>query len=213
MKKKVDSLIYKKVNFSYDGEHWVFPENISVKFDRGNLNVVTGENGSGKSTLLNLALRIWENYLGNIYLEKEDIKTFDKIYLRDMVAYSFQVPMVIQDTITDNIALGKEVNLQKIEYLLKQLRLWNDIIEMPDRLQTIIDRDSLSQGQLQKIGIARVLYTESPVIIFDEPTSNLDAESVTAFIDFIQELKEKFLIVLISHDDKIVAQADYRFFF
>lgn len=210
MNNVISSLSFKNVNFAYEESKNIFAESISVEFQIGSINVVTGENGCGKSTLLNLPLGIWNNYSGFIYMDKEDMKAFDKEHLRNLVSYAFQMPAIVKDTILSNIAWGKTIEIERIVRLVEAINFRDDIESKPQSFHTIIDREALSQGQLQKMEIARVLYTDSPIMIFDEPTSNLDVKSVHALIRLLKEIKHQHLIIIISHDDRIIQEADYK---
>lgn len=211
MNNRISSLRFKDVNFAYVDNKNIFSKNICVEFSVGKINVVTGENGCGKSTLLNLSLGIWDNYSGAIYLDEKNINSYSKEHLRDLISYGFQMPAVVRDTFLNNIVWGTPINKKRIEYFINAVKLSDDIAKKPQQLLTVINRNNLSQGQLQKLEIIRVLYKDSPVMIFDEPTSNLDVESVRSFIKLLKVMQEKYLLIVISHDDRIISTADYQF--
>ncbi|WP_124067748.1 ABC transporter ATP-binding protein [Clostridium sp. E02] len=206
-----NTLIYRDVNFSYMDGKYIYGAPMIVQFEKGNINVVSGRNGCGKSTLLNLALGVWDNYMGDIFIDDMNMKNMDKDRIRKSIIYGFQEPVIFNDTILNNITIGGEFNKKEVQVLADQLLLLDDINEMPQKFDTVIDRNSLSQGQIQKVNICRMLYSKRSIMIFDEPTSNLDFKSVDAYIDLIQKVKDKYLIIIISHDKKIISEADYNF--
>lgn len=206
-----NSLIYREVNFSYVDDKYIYETPITVHFDKGNINVVSGPNGCGKSTLLNLALGVWDNYSGGIFIDDKNMKDMDKDCIRKLMIFGFQEPVIFNDTILNNITIGGEFNKKEVEGLADQLLILDDINEMPQKFDTVIDRNSLSQGQIQKVNICRMLYSKRSIMIFDEPTSNLDFKSVDAYINLMKKIKDKYLIIIISHDKKIISEADYNF--
>lgn len=207
---KIQELYFKDINFVYDSIP-VYANNITVKFQRGNINIITGENGCGKSTLMNLALYIWDNYEGNIYIDNRDISEFDKEVLRAHIGFSFQDPAIFNDSLINNITLGVRVEESCMYAVLDVLHFLNDINAMEQKMNQVVDNKSLSQGQKQKVSICRLLYSKKPIMIFDEPTSNLDMISTDAFINYLQRIKKEFLVIVISHDIRLIQVADYNY--
>jgi ATP-binding cassette subfamily B protein len=206
-----NSLVYREVNFSYIDNKYIYETPIMVEFRKGNFNVVSGFNGCGKSTLLNLALGVWDNYTGDIFIDDTNIHNIDKDSLKKKIIFGFQEPVIFNDTVLNNITIGRAYDKKRVEEIADCLLLLDDINEMPQKFDTVIDRNSLSQGQIQKVNICRILYSERPIMIFDEPTSNLDFKSVEAYINLVRKIKDKHLIIIISHDKKIISEADYNF--
>jgi ABC-type multidrug transport system fused ATPase/permease subunit len=200
---------FKDVSFSYNDQQKII-ENINLKLIQGNINTIIGKNGSGKTTLMNLVLNIWDNYTGDIYVNEIDIKEFDREDLLGIIGCCFQKTPIFKDTIEKNIILDYQKDEKKLNFLLKQINLFDDFTVLNDGIQTIIsDNNKLSGGQVQKIGILRAIFANKPILIFDEPTSSLDNISHTLFIKLVNEMKKKHLIVVISHDEKIINVSDY----
>jgi ABC-type bacteriocin/lantibiotic exporter with double-glycine peptidase domain len=205
------SLAYREVNFSYIDNKYIYETPITVQFHKGNINVVSGFNGCGKSTLLNLALGVWDNFIGDIFIDDKNVKSLDNDNLRKLIIFGFQEPVIFNDTVLNNITIDRVLDKKHVEELADQILFLDDINKMPQKFDTIIDRNSLSQGQIQKVNICRILYSGKSIMIFDEPTSNLDFKSVDAYINLVRKIKDKYLIIIISHDKKIISEADYNF--
>lgn len=204
----INTLRFEAVDFCYEVGNPIYISPVSAKFEQNRINVITGPNGCGKTTLMNLALKMWE-YKGNISINKTDIRVLKNEVVRSQIAFCFQEPAIFNDTIKSNIILNHDYDKDYFDYLLKATLLYNDIQLMSNGMDTVVNNHMLSQGQMQKISVCRALYSRKPVMIFDEPTSNLDSLSKQALTEFFQEIKKNHVIIVITHDKKLAEYADY----
>ncbi|MGW8959348.1 ATP-binding cassette domain-containing protein [Paenibacillus sp. NPDC055715] len=193
---------FKDVSYSYNGLEKAL-SHISFSVDRNDIFCLSGRNGAGKSTLLKLLTKINCNYTGNILLDGKELRNWKREEVSDKIGICFQEPVMYMDTIMNNITLGKQ------GIPIEQLNVYIELLDTKNFIQghgegQIIGRNfSLSGGQQQLISILRNIYVNKEVLIFDEPTSNLDVVVKEHFITILDELKQSHIIMLITHDSKV----------
>lgn len=208
------SIDFNKVSFYYNKANYVLKD-ITLKFEKGKKYVIIGESGSGKSTLLKLLLRYYDNYSGNIYIDKNEIKLFDINSLYNNISIIHQNVFMFDDTLKNNITLYKEYDDQEIINILHAIGLASLINSLPNGLYEYIGDNGLklSGGEKQRIAIARALVRHSDIVILDESTSALDNETTFNIEQSILDLKDITVIsvthkliknILISYDEIIV---------
>jgi ABC-type multidrug transport system fused ATPase/permease subunit len=204
-------LIFKKdvkinnLDFSHKNQEINFFDNLSLKINKNDCVGIFGMSGSGKTTLVDLIAGVLNTE--NSYLEIDDykIKSSQEISAwQDKIGYVAQSTFILNDTIRNNIAFGlnkNEINDDKVILALKTVQLNNLLVRFNYDLNGLFDENgsNLSLGEKQRIGLARALYRESEVYIFDEPTSSLDPENEELFISFLQEFKKDKTVIMISH--------------
>lgn len=170
--------------------------NLDWSFVSPGLYLVKGENGSGKTTLLNLLA----GYLPDYHAQGRIVYTGMQ---RGQVAYVSQHPAFFSTTIRDNIAMGKEVRNEDILDILHRVHLFQVIEQLPEGLDTVMGDGGFhfSQGQSQRLALARALLHDSRLLLFDEIENALDKESVDALLSILSELMDTKLIVMITHRD------------
>ncbi len=192
-------------------------ENCSLKAQKGSITAITGESGSGKSTLFKILLGLYEPQRGNITLNG-DIKVDSS--LRGLFAYVPQGNMILSGTVRENITLCNDaVSQEEIIKAAKAACIYDIIEELPDGLDTKLQErgGGLSEGQLQRISIARALLTDAPILLFDEATSALDEETETRLLRNIKAMSEKTVLFVTHRNtslkvcDKIVRVEDRKF--
>ena len=199
-----DSINFKNINFSYEEkkENKVFKD-LSLEIKKNQIIGVFGPSGSGKSTFADLLSGLLIPTSGSIFLDGKNV--VDNPYaLRAIFAYVPQTVYLLNDTIKNNITFGNEsskINFDKLEKSIKLSQLSKFVESIPNGLETIVgERGSmLSGGQIQRIGIARAIYHESEILIFDESTNALDLQTEKKIIEEIKELKNTNTIIIISH--------------
>ncbi|KAK9097407.1 hypothetical protein Sjap_022904 [Stephania japonica] len=173
---------------------------VCVDISKGLIVGIIGPSGSGKSTFLRALNRLWEPSSGSIFLDGQDITDLDVLSLRRRVGMLFQLPVLFEGNVMDNVRYGPNLRGKKLqdEEILRLLKL-------ADLDDTFVKKNSneLSVGQAQRVALARTLANEPEVLLLDEPTSALDPISTQNIEDAIVKLKKEGLtIVMVSHSIK-----------
>lgn len=197
---KTKEIIFDNITFSYGRENVL--ENTRLVLNKGDFALLAGISGIGKSTLTKLLLDVISPDKGEIYLKLSD---GEKVYIdkniRSLFSYVPQGNFLLSGTIRDNIAfVSSEPDEQKIIDSAKIACAYDFIDNLPNGLDTRVGENGkgLSEGQIQRIAIARAVYSDAPIIIFDEATSALDANTEVQLLKNLKKLKNKTCI-LISH--------------
>lgn len=198
------------LHFSYDGSEDVLSE-IYLHADMGEIVGIVGESGCGKSTLLKLLLRFWQKSHGNICYNGIDIDRIDGDNLLQNVTMVSQVTYLFDETIEDNLRIAKfDASQAEIEEACKLASIHDFIMTLPKAYKTRAGLlgDNLSAGEKQRIGLARAFLSGSPLILLDEPTSNVDSINEGIILRALREQKYKKTIILVSHRESTMAIAD-----
>lgn len=195
----------KNISFSFDekkNEKKLF-ENINITFKKGEITGLIGKTGSGKSTLANIVSGLIEEYEGSI--EINNTSNFNINILMRSVGYVPQITNLLDDSIENNICFGinrKQISKEKLDKIIDEVELTELIENLKGGIKTIIGDQglTLSGGQRQKIALARTLYLDPKIIIFDESTNSLDKLSEEQFFENIIKLKRDKIIICITHD-------------
>lgn len=196
----IDSIEVKNISFAYESKK-IF-DNFSVDFKAGKINGIWGESGCGKSTLLKLLMRFWNVDNGTIVINGEDINKIPTCDLRKLESYMTQQTYLFNDTIGNNIAIAKEdATKNEIIEAAKKASIHDFIISLPNGYDTNVGEldDSLSGGEKQRIGLARVFLHDAPLILLDEPTSNLDSLNEGIILKSLREQQGEKTVILVSH--------------
>ncbi len=194
------TIAYKGVSFRYDGE-WVLKD-ISFTVKKGEKIAIVGASGAGKSTLVNLLLRFYDPTSGEILIDGIDIRKVTLKSLRDQIAIVTQEVILFNDTVRNNIAYGRpDVTEEEIIKAAKAANAHDFIMQLPEGYDTVIGEQGvkLSGGQRQRISIARALLKNAPILILDEATSSLDAESEREIQEALDRLMESRTVFIIAH--------------
>ena len=190
------TLEIKNLFFGYAGESVLRDFSLCAK--RGNITAITGESGSGKSTLFKLILGLYEPQSGSITINGEIPLDAS---LRGLFAYVPQGNMVLSGTVRENITMNnRTVTDEQIERAARAAEIYDYIISLPDGFEThLAERGAgLSEGQIQRISIARALLTNAPILLLDEATSALDEETETRVLANIKSMTDK-TVLFITH--------------
>lgn len=188
------------VTFSYDDE--TILDDYSLKLEPGKITGIHGVSGSGKSTILKLLMRFWDVHQGSITVDEEEIKQIPTKHLRDMESYVTQETHLFHDSIANNIAIAKkDATREEIMEVCKKASIHDFIMTLPKGYDTEVGElgDTLSGGEKQRIGIARAFLHDAPMILMDEPTSNLDSLNEGIILKSLKESSKQKTIVLVSH--------------
>ena len=188
------------VTFAYENE--TILDDYSLKLESGKITGIHGASGSGKSTLLKLLMRFWDVNQGSVSVDGEDVRKIPTRHLRDMESYVTQETHLFHDSIANNIAVGSPAaSREAIIEAAKKASIHDFIMKLPKGYDTEVGElgDTLSGGEKQRIGIARAFLHDSPLILMDEPTSNLDSLNEGIILKSLREAAEKKTVVLVSH--------------
>lgn len=199
----------KDLSFSYDGEKTVLND-ISATFKKHELISIVGESGCGKSTLASLLCGTTKGYIGSIIIGGVEIKDIDeKTLMNNITAVNFN-SYIFAGTVRENMLIAdKNASDEKMIEALKMVNLWSFLSEQ-DGLDTKLNQQgsNFSGGQRQRLAIARALLHNTPIYVFDEVTSNIDAESENDIMAVIHNMAKIKTVILISHRLENVVGSD-----
>ena len=197
------------VTFAYGEE--VILDNYSLKLQPGKITGIHGASGSGKSTLLKLLMRFWDVQDGSVSVDGTDVRKIPTKHLRDMESYVTQETHLFHDSIANNIAIAKPgASREEIMEAAKKASIHDFIMTLPKGYDTEVGElgDTLSGGEKQRIGIARAFLHECPLILLDEPTSNLDSLNESIILRSLKKMGKDKTVILVSHRESTMAVAE-----
>lgn len=197
------------VDFAYDRRKVVDNVNLSIK-ERTSAAFV-GPSGSGKTTICHLIARFWDVEKGRIKFDGRNVKNYSIDSLMRNFSFVFQNVYLFHDTVANNIRFGQpDASMEKVIEAAKKACCHEFIEELPEGYDTILGEGgaSLSGGQKQRISIARAMMKDSPVIILDEATANVDPENEKELMEAIDELTREKTVLMIAHRLNTVRNAD-----
>lgn len=197
------------VTFAYDEE--VILKDCNINMKQGKVIGICGKSGCGKSTLLKLLMRFWDVNKGNIKISEENVKEIPTKTLRNTQSYVTQETELFHDSIANNIAIGKPgAAREEIIKAAQKASIHDMIMSLPNGYDTEVGElgDTLSGGEKQRIGIARAFLHDSPMLLLDEPTSNLDSLNEGIILKSLKEESQGRTVVLVSHRESTMGIAD-----
>ena len=197
------------ITFSYADE--VILKNVTVDIKKGKVLGIHGASGSGKSTLLKLIMRFWDVKQGKMLISEKDIKDINTDDLRSMSSYVTQDTMLFRDTIANNIRISNlNAELAEVEAAAKKASIHDFIIRLPHGYETNVGElgSTLSDGEKQRVGLARAFLHDSNLLLLDEPTSNLDVLNEGIILKSLENEKTGKTMVLVSHRKSTLSLAD-----
>ena len=207
--KDVSRIDVENVSFAYGEEQILSDVSLSVK--KGEILGIHGRSGSGKSTLLKLLMRFYDPKSGSIKINGEILPNINTRSLRDNMAYITQQTYIFNETIEENIRLARrDATLDEIMEAAKKASIHDFILSLPEGYQTKMTElgGNLSDGEKQRIGIARAFLHNAPIILLDEPSSNLDSLNEAMILKSLLNVKAEKLIILVSHRQSTMAICD-----
>lgn len=213
-------IVVSNVEFSYPGSDQPAITGINLDIAPGRMIALVGQNGSGKTTLIKLLCRLYDPNSGSITVDGTDIRNFDPIIWRKELGVIFQDYSEYPFSAFDNVWLGdcgqpkdREATRQRFENACMRSGADSVIRNLPDGEDTVLSKwldcgTELSQGQWQKIALARAFFRDSQVVILDEPTSSLDAKAEFEVFNTLRSVASDTSLVLISHRISNVRMAD-----
>jgi ATP-binding cassette subfamily B protein len=201
---------FNHVAFSYNENEPVLKD-ISFVAKQGEVTAIVGPSGSGKSTIAKLAARFWDVNKGNITLGEVDISKIEPESLFESYTVVFQDVTLFNDTVMENIRLGRRDASDKEVLEAAKIAMCDDFVSnMPKGYHTIIGENgsTLSGGERQRISIARALLKNAPIILLDEDTASLDVENETKIQKALTELIKNKTVIVVAHRMRTVENAD-----
>ncbi|MDD3627846.1 MAG: ABC transporter ATP-binding protein, partial [bacterium] len=204
---------FENVSFSYDEENLVLRD-ISMKIPAGKTAALVGRSGVGKSTIACLIPRFYDPTSGKIKIDNLDTTSVKVASLRSKIGIVMQEPFLFYGTILENITLGrKDFNREKLDNAVKAAHVDEFLQKFPDGIDSMIGERGakLSQGQKQRIALARILFLEPPILIIDEGTSSLDLESEQYIQQALKDIRKNRTTIIIAHRLSTIKDADIIF--
>jgi ATP-binding cassette subfamily C protein CydC len=205
------TLDLKDVSFRYTPDSpWIL-EDVSLRLQPGQRVAILGESGAGKSTLVNMLLRFWDYEGGHILLGSHDLDDYTQTDLRSLFGVMTQRTHLFNTTIRENIRIARmEASLEAVEAAARQAQIHDFILSLPDGYDTYVGEDGarLSGGERQRIALARVLLKNSPIVILDEATANLDSETKHAIMETLLQVTTGQSLLLLTHCHVFLDQMD-----
>ena len=203
------ALSCRKLSFSYDPERQVL-QNVTLDFPRGSFTAIVGESGCGKSTLASLLMGRNTGFTGSLTLGGIPLEEISQESLLKAITYIGHQSYLFKGTVRENLAMAcPEATDEAMWAVLEQVKL-SDFLRQEQGLDTLLQERgaNLSGGQCQRLALARGLLHDSPIYIFDEATSNIDADSENHIVSLIQALAGKKTVIMISHRLASIREAD-----
>lgn len=201
---------YRNVTFSYGGERTVLND-VSFTVRKNTMTALVGASGSGKSTIASLLPRFWDVQEGSILVRGKDIRKVPLAELMDNISMVFQRVYLFQDTVYNNISMGRpEASREEVIEAAKKARCYDFIMALPNGFDTVIGEGgaSLSGGEQQRISIARCILKDAPIVILDEATASVDADNESQIQAAISELVKGKTLLVIAHRLHTIAGAE-----
>lgn len=199
----------KDIYFSYEQKPVI--DGITLEIPEKTTTAVVGPSGSGKTTLCHLLSRFWDVNEGMVTLGGRNVREYSMDSLMKNFSFVFQNVYLFHDTVADNIRFGQsEAPMEKVIAAAKKARCHDFIMNLPQGYNTVIGEagGTLSGGERQRLSIARAIMKDSPVIILDEATANVDPENEKELMEAISELTLEKTVIMIAHRLKTVRNAD-----
>lgn len=203
-------IVFEDVSFSYDGKNDVLHD-ISFAMPPRTMTALVGPSGGGKSTIANLLARFWDVGTGCVKIRGVDIHDVPLAELMDQISMVFQHVYLFQDTIYNNIAMGRpDASEEEVFQAAKKARCYDFVTALPDGFQTIVGEGgaTLSGGERQRIAIARCILKDAPIVILDEATASVDVDNERYIQEAISELVRGKTLLVIAHRLHTIRDAD-----
>lgn len=214
--KNVNNLIFNNIFFSYNSDNFSVLSKLNLSFQKGQKTSIVGPSGSGKSTIIQLIERFYTPQIGQISSNDLNIQKLNLENWREKIALITQDNSLFTGTIYDNLISGlkKIPTNNEIMNSLKKAHIYEEIMQKKEGLKFFVGEkgSNLSEGQKQRVQIARAFLKNSEIFIFDEATSNLDSKSEKVIMDNLNKNKEKIILIIIAHRLSTIQDSDYIYF-
>lgn len=198
-----------ELSFSYGGEEVL--RGLSLRIPKGKITGIVGKSGCGKSTLLKLLMRFWRVTDGRVSISGRSVEDVNTADLRRLESYMTQETQLFQDSIAENMRIGRlDATQAEIEEACKKAAIHDFILTLPRGYDTPVGElgDTLSGGEKQRLGLARAFLHDAPFLLLDEPTSSLDSLNEAIVLKSLRDHREDKTILLVSHRASTMRIAD-----
>ena len=202
-------ICFDNVTFAYQDKEVL--HDISFSMKKHTMTALVGPSGGGKSTIANLLARLWDGKSGKVTIRGTDIRDVPLSELMEQISMVFQRVYLFQDTIYNNISMGKpDATEEEVYEAAKKARCYDFVMALPDGFQTVIGEGgaTLSGGEKQRISIARCILKDAPIVILDEATASVDTDNESYIQEAINELVKGKTLLVIAHRLNTIRQAD-----
>jgi len=202
-------ICFDNVTFAYQDKEVL--HDISFSMKKHTMTALVGPSGGGKSTIANLLARLWDVKSGKVTIRGTDIRDVPLSELMEQISMVFQRVYLFQDTIYNNISMGKpDATEEEVYEAAKKARCYDFVMVLPDGFQTVIGEGgaTLSGGEKQRISIARCILKDAPIVILDEATASVDTDNESYIQEAINELVKGKTLLVIAHRLNTIRQAD-----
>ncbi len=212
------NIILKDVSFKYPETENNVINNLNLEIKKNQIIGIAGTSGSGKTTLIDIIMGLLRPDKGNLIIDGKKIRENEMQSWSKLIGYVPQGTYIIDDTIEKNIAFGiseNTIDRTKLVNSAKNSQLHDFIMTLPRKYKTKISErgSNLSEGQKQRISIARALYFNPKILILDEATSSLDHKTEKSFINYLLKLRDKKTIIMIAHRYSVLKYCEKIYFF
>lgn len=199
----------KNITFAYENE--TILDQFSMKLPENEIVGIVGQSGSGKSTLLKLLMRFWNVQEGSVRISGQNVNDINTSNLRDMESFVTQETHLFHDSIRNNLKIAKlDATEEELVAACKKASVHDFIMSLPNGYDTLVEElgESLSGGERQRLGLARAFLHDAPMMLLDEPTSNLDSLNEAVILKSLHEESAGKTVVLVSHRKSTMGIAD-----
>lgn len=204
-----NNLEFKNVSFKYDDKLVI--DDLNFKLNKNDFVGIYGKSGIGKTTLIKLIMHYYDVSSGELLINDENIEKYELTSLYDNISMFSQNTYLFKDTILNNLLIAKkDATIEEVNEALKKASIYDLVYSLKDGLNTMINdiKDNLSQGEIQRIGIARIFLRKPKLLLLDEITANIDILNESIILKSLKEYQEDMTIILISHKKSTLAVCD-----
>lgn len=202
-----EKIVFSDISFKFKDKKVL--DNVSFEIEKNRITALIGASGVGKTTIIDLILKIYSPDAGEIYIDDDKLSDVSSDSIRNNISYLPQDLLMLNANILDNVNLyGQNISKRSVIENIDRFNFSSESSENLRDLNIGLGGINLSGGQKQKINIIRTILKESEFIIFDEPTNNLDSESIKLFIQELEKIKKERTILLITHDELLINISD-----
>ncbi|MCR5756801.1 MAG: thiol reductant ABC exporter subunit CydD [Selenomonas sp.] len=207
------AITVRNLSFTYPQRHTPVLQNISLQFPARQITVLTGNSGSGKTTLLTIMAGLYPPTAGEVYLENQRLHTMHPASQHKLIGYLPQQPHLFQGTLAENLLLFQEAPPERCLQALRLAQLEDFFQQLPQGLDTPLGDGGkkISQGQLKRLGLARLILQNNPLLLLDEPTSGLDETTERSVLRTLSVLAKGRTMIISSHHPAVLEMADNHF--